>query len=276
MFVDTNGVLKQIRRQKGLSVKEVSAKTHISANQINLYESGLREINIAYLEAFCTLYGTTTTIVTGKSVVDLVAEMSVGEKIGYYRRKAGLTQKQVADKIEKNSTFISDCENGYYTPPIILLRKMAVVFNIPFEALINNRSTSNESFSSRFITLKEEKKASNRTIAQETGVSEKVVCLCNNIDYIPELYVIKRFADYFDVPIQELNDGMSLKDSYEIMTIAERIRFARKIKGLSQSELAKKINSDKQTIINYEQPNRARYHKSTLNKIAIALDISKF
>ena len=59
----------------------------------------------------------------------------LGERIAYYRKKRGLTQKAVAEKVEISNAFMSFIESGKNKPSIENLNKIADVLNVSVDAL---------------------------------------------------------------------------------------------------------------------------------------------
>ncbi len=63
------------------------------------------------------------------------------------REKRNLTQKEVAQTCDITPEYLSKIENGTKTPSMILLKKLAGVFNIPLSVIIylveDNKKTKN-------------------------------------------------------------------------------------------------------------------------------------
>ena len=59
--------------------------------------------------------------------------MHLSEKIIYYRRRAGLSQEQLAAMCDVSRQTISSLENGRYNPSIGLAHKVAVFFGLTIE-----------------------------------------------------------------------------------------------------------------------------------------------
>ena len=62
--------------------------------------------------------------------------MKLGENIKFYRKELGLTQQSLAEKLNGNKSLISNYENGYSTPDIWVLIKLADIFNISLDELV--------------------------------------------------------------------------------------------------------------------------------------------
>lgn len=65
--------------------------------------------------------------------------MSVREEIAknliYYRKKAGLTQKELADKLGVKNSAVSNWEQGLNSIDIDTLMKVCEIFNISFDVI---------------------------------------------------------------------------------------------------------------------------------------------
>lgn len=64
--------------------------------------------------------------------------MSISEKIKFYRKEKGITQQQLADKIDKTLSSVKKYESGYTTPPIKVIKEIAKALNISLDCLIEN------------------------------------------------------------------------------------------------------------------------------------------
>jgi len=62
--------------------------------------------------------------------------LSLGELIKNARKKATLTQSELADKVNMSRVSIVNIEKGRQYPPIHLLWDFAVIFNVPINELI--------------------------------------------------------------------------------------------------------------------------------------------
>lgn len=71
--------------------------------------------------------------------------MKTGEIIKIYRRKRNLTQKELANKINKSLPTIRKYENGSIKPPLESLIKISDVLNVPLDILQHpNEEDSNK------------------------------------------------------------------------------------------------------------------------------------
>ncbi len=61
--------------------------------------------------------------------------MSLKNKLEEIRKERGITQEELADKLEVSRQTISSLENGRYNPSIMLAFKIAHFFNLSIEEI---------------------------------------------------------------------------------------------------------------------------------------------
>ena len=60
----------------------------------------------------------------------------IAENIRFYRKQLGLTQEQLAEKLCEKKSLISNYENGYSTPDVITLCRLAKIFDVTLDELV--------------------------------------------------------------------------------------------------------------------------------------------
>lgn len=60
----------------------------------------------------------------------------IAENIKFYRKQVHLTQGQLAEKLDGRASLISNYENGYSTPDIYTLCRLADIFGITLDELV--------------------------------------------------------------------------------------------------------------------------------------------
>jgi transcriptional regulator with XRE-family HTH domain len=60
----------------------------------------------------------------------------IAENIKFYRKQLGLTQEQLAAHFHAKKSLISNYENGYSTPDIITICKLAEIFGVTLDELV--------------------------------------------------------------------------------------------------------------------------------------------
>lgn len=61
---------------------------------------------------------------------------NIANNIKYYRKQLGLTQGELAERLCGKKSLISNYENGYSTPDIYTLCKLAAIFDITLDELV--------------------------------------------------------------------------------------------------------------------------------------------
>ncbi len=68
--------------------------------------------------------------------------MTAGERIQYYRKKNGLTQKELAEKLDLAEITIRQYESNKRQPKIQTLRKIACILGVSVEAFLTEAELS--------------------------------------------------------------------------------------------------------------------------------------
>lgn len=66
----------------------------------------------------------------------VIMKTNIAKNIKYYRKQPGLTQDELAAKLCGTKSLISNYETGYSTPDIYTLCKLAAVFDITLDELV--------------------------------------------------------------------------------------------------------------------------------------------
>ena len=95
--------------------------------------------------------------------------MKFHEKIKALRKKAGMSQKELTDRLNFHVTHLSKIENGHLLPSIDVIRKLTQIFNVTADQLISegdeevNVSVQDKAFNEQLALInqldKEEKNA---------------------------------------------------------------------------------------------------------------------
>lgn len=66
-------------------------------------------------------------------------QTKLSNNIKTFRQQLGLTQEQLANLLNGKKSLISNYENGYSTPDIEILIKLADIFNVSLDELVGRR-----------------------------------------------------------------------------------------------------------------------------------------
>jgi transcriptional regulator with XRE-family HTH domain len=70
------------------------------------------------------------------TLIDMIRKMKLGDRIRFVRQTKGLTQAQLAEKLNYHKAFVNYIENGHHLPNFIQLLKIAKALDITPEELI--------------------------------------------------------------------------------------------------------------------------------------------
>ena len=79
-------------------------------------------------------------MVTSEEIV--LTEMKFNEKIKAFRKTAGMSQKELSDKLYIHVTHLSKIENGHLIPSIDIVRRLMKVFAVSADQLLNEDENS--------------------------------------------------------------------------------------------------------------------------------------
>lgn len=126
--------------------------------------------------------------------------MSIGENIKKYRKNMKITQKQLAEKINKQDRTIQKYEKGDIIPPVPVLEEIAKVLNCKYVDL-----AISEDDWKRFSEMNEK---------------EEMVKSINNITYINEMYVTPNYIAQFEG--DKTFDGITVKYQNKTFALTEK------------------------------------------------------
>ena len=63
-------------------------------------------------------------------------KIKIAENIKFYKKQLGLTQGQLAEMLNGKKSLVSNYENGYSTPDIYTLCKLADIFDVTLDELV--------------------------------------------------------------------------------------------------------------------------------------------
>ena len=67
----------------------------------------------------------------------------IAENIKFYRKQLGLTQDELAGYLHGKKSLISNYENGYSTPDIYTLCRLATIFDVTLDELVEYEKDGN-------------------------------------------------------------------------------------------------------------------------------------
>lgn len=151
--------------------------------------------------------------------------MNISENIRKYRKQANLTQKQLAEKIDKKEITIRRYEKGDIIPPVPVLEDIAKALNCQYTDL----TISNEDWN-RFSEMEEK---------------EGMVQAINDITYVNGMYITPNYIAQFEgdktfdgITVEYQNKTFKLTEK-EYYKLADRIIEAITVNVLASKEYKK-------------------------------------
>lgn len=168
--------------------------------------------------------------------------MKIGNNIKLYRKKKGLTQKQLAEKIGTTDSAITRYESNSREPSIEIITKIAKALNISINELLDDKVVSND-IGSKIISAKIFRKLDDEQLSKLTGIDELQLRAIQDGRINPtksELDIITKALNlsvgYFekDSPINTDKEG-NIEDKYNIDEL--QIRFGLNRTNMKHEEL---------------------------------------
>lgn len=102
-------------------------------------------------------------------------KMTLSEKLKELRKRACMTQDDIAEVLDMNRTSFSKYENGAATPPLAVMRKLAKIYNVSLEYLIHDEQPFYVLNASNADDVEREKSESVFNFAQLTSDERKLI-----------------------------------------------------------------------------------------------------
>ena len=130
-----------------------------------------------------------------------VNKKALGNKISTLRIENHWTMKDLAGFLGTNTTAISNWENSYNAPTKENIEKMAILFRVSRDELINAGKVN---YLARLKELRENKGITQKQLSEETGMSFQSISFYEHGEREPGVKALISLADYFNVSIDYL------------------------------------------------------------------------
>ena len=130
-----------------------------------------------------------------------VNKKALGNKIRTLRIENHWTMKDLAGFLGTNKTAISNWENSYNAPTKENIEKMAILFRVSRDELINAGKVN---YLARLKELRENKGITQKQLSEETGMSFQSISFYEHGEREPGVKALISLADYFNVSIDYL------------------------------------------------------------------------
>lgn len=158
--------------------------------------------------------------------------MNIGEKIKDYRKKAGLTQKQLAEKINRKEITIRKYESGEREPRISIIEDICEALDIPidvfgeelFQIKNNNSNKGSQTFRDSLVLFKKyQSNPSYKYTSQSSFIQQLMVLYGYKYEYLgwsgrteEECYKINEEIENNTLPIGKITN-LNTNEELEIM-----------------------------------------------------------
>lgn len=132
--------------------------------------------------------------------------MSMGEQIKAMRQIRGLTQGELAVKVEMATITIQQYERGVRTPKIEALQKIAQALEMPIGTFLPSMGMT-ENFGFRVRETRKKQHLSMEQLGQKMGISGSLVGRYERNEEHPKPDTIRRFSDALGVDAKWLEKG---------------------------------------------------------------------
>lgn len=178
--------------------------------------------------------------------------MSLGEKLKDMRKKAGLTQEELAEKLSVSRQAITKWESDKGLPNIESLQSISKLFNVSIDYLLNDGNTLSVNMIRESIDITKYKKGGKCRSKYDAVAKEKfpnAICITPLIRF-KKLSLIENIVDFIVCPgLLELADSLNDMSAYYLVEMDNRQLLAHVTKEFIESrELASKFDKRKKVI----------------------------
>lgn len=101
----------------------------------------------------------------------------MGDRIKEARRKAGLTQEQLAEKVDISLTYVSEIERGLKLPSISVFIKLIEVLNVSADYLLRDSVSTRNLYGDNVLGRKLERLTPKQRVALEALIDTYIAYL---------------------------------------------------------------------------------------------------
>lgn len=292
--------IKYYRKRRKYSLSKLSELSNIPSNIIGEYERNcVKKINYDYINNIATaLEIKINDLIDDLPIKKSIEEMTIGEKIEYYRKQQGLTKTKLAELIGVRVSLITRYENNRRKPPLEKIQALSVALKIPLNYLCNlylaetpyHSSTEllyiDASLPARILYYKEQQNISTYELSDKTGINYNTLIYYLKNVINPNLESINKIAKVLNVDAMQLidlsvyyNNKKDINDRLKSsiiknMSFDERVIYYRRLQGMSQKEFVENLERKQSTIANYEHSKPHIPLLKNINLIAQILNVS--
>ena len=132
--------------------------------------------------------------------------MKISSNIKFARKRAGLTQKQLAAKINKGFSTIQKYELGLTEPSFNILEKIATALDISPGELLGIAPAMDVTIAERIVVARKKAGLTQKELGERMGISDASIAQYESGKRNPKLATLNRIASALEVPTEELVD----------------------------------------------------------------------
>jgi len=256
--------LKELRKQSGLTQKQVAEHLDITQSAYAQWETGKLNPKKETIQKFADLFNVSYDYLwhgTGEpQATNAIIETNSGtfpERLRQLRTEADLTQQQLADIVGTTQQNIAFWETGRQRPKQPSLIKLANYFNVSIDYLLVGKAQAEEKlsvFPERLKQLRVEAKLTQQQMAEAFNIKQPTYAQWETGRTKPKGETLEKFADFFNVSTDYLLGKTQPKK--ELSVFPERLRQLRAESDLTQRELARSLDISQQSINSWENGER--------------------
>lgn len=200
--------LKELREKSGLTQKQVAEHLDITQSAYAQWETGRINPKKETIQKFADLFNVSYDYLwhgtSEPQTTNAITETNSGtfpERLKALRKEAGLTQKEVAKKLQMSQPQYARTENGGRKPNGETLEKFADFFNVSTDYLLGKTQPRTELsvFPERLRQLRIETDLTQQELAKNLNVSQQIIGLWERGERKPKIEAITNIAEYFNV-----------------------------------------------------------------------------
>lgn len=233
--------LKELREKSGLTQKQVAEHLDITQSAYAQWETGRINPKKETIQKFADLFNVSYDYLwhgtSEPQTTNAITETNSGtfpERLKALRKEAGLTQKEVAKKLQMSQPQYARTENGGRKPNGETLEKFADFFNVSTDYLLGKTQPRTELsvFPERLRQLRIETDLTQQELAKNLNVSQQIIGLWERGERKPKIEAITNIAEYFNVSPKYLIGETNNREIETIELEAEDKLFKATIKDL--------------------------------------------
>lgn len=175
----------------------------------------------------------------------------LGEKIAEQRKKLGLSQEELAEKLNISQKSISKYERGNRRPSYEVLTAMASLFGVSADYLLELENGGETVFGEKIVEQRKRKGITQQELADALNISRSTLAGYEAENKKPSYKVLVRIAEYFGVTVDYLLRSTDTQD-FGICDCGNTIKELRTEAGMTQEELGMLLNVQNAAVSKYE------------------------